>query len=215
MGPTDRRARERAARREAILGAARAVFADKGLRASTIDDIAEAAELGKGTIYLYFKSKEQMFAALKLEGLTRLAGRFQAAVDPTLPADQNLRRLCDAYVRFYREEPDYYWVLYFDTRYMDKDSAHDVVETLKPEGMRCIRIVADVIQNGIDDGLFSPSIDPLQAAIVAWASSSGVIFVFGQEAGPAKVVPFGIDDVLRTQSELLISGLKERRPQGA
>jgi AcrR family transcriptional regulator len=214
VGPTDRKARERAARREAILEAARAVFAEKGLRASTIDDIAEAAELGKGTIYLYFKSKEQMFAALKLEGLARLAARFQAAIDPALPADQNMRRLCDAYVRFYREEPDYYWVLYFDTRYMDKDSADEVVETLKPEGMRCIRIVADVIQRGMDDGLVAPSIDALQAAIVAWASSSGVIFVFGQQAGPAKVVPFGIDDVLRTQTEIFINGLKADRPRG-
>jgi AcrR family transcriptional regulator len=214
MGPTDRKAREKAARREAILEAARAVFAEKGLRASTIDDIAEAAELGKGTIYLYFKSKEQVFAALKLEGLTRLAARFEAAVDPARPADQNLRRICDAYVRFYREEPEYYWVLYFDTRYMDKDSADEVVETLKPQGMRCIRLVADVIQRGVDAGLFSPTIDALQAAIVAWASSSGVIFVFGQEAGPTRVLPFGVDDVLRTQTEIFINGLKAQRPRG-
>ncbi len=211
MGPPDRKAREKAARRQAILDAARRVFADKGLRAATIDDVAEAAELGKGTIYLYFKSKEEMFAALKLEGLTRLAARFEAAVDRKLPADQNLRRLCAAYVRFYREEPESYWVLYFDTRYMDKDRADEVVETLKPQGMQCMRIVADVVQSGIDAKLFSPSVNALQAAIVAWASISGILFVFGQAAGPAKVVPFGVEDVLRTQNELFINGLKTHR----
>lgn len=215
MGTSERKAREQEARRELILRAAKATFAEKGLAAATIDDVAQRAELAKGTIYLYFKSKEQMFAALKAEGLTRLAARFQAAVDPALPADQNMRRICDAYVRFYREEPDYYWVLYFDTRYMDKDRADEVVEALKPLGMRCIRIVADVIQRGIDDGVFSPSVDALQAASVAWAASSGIIFVFGQAAGPAKVLPFGIDEVLRTQIELFISGLQAHRPGGA
>jgi AcrR family transcriptional regulator len=213
MGPSARKTRERAARREAILDAARAVFAEKGLHGSTIDDIATRAELGKGTIYLYFDSKEAMFAVLKQEGLSRLAARFEAAVDRARPADHNLRSLCDAYVRFYREEPDYFWVCYFDTRQMDKARAEEVVEAVKPHGMRCIGIVASVIQKGIDDGLFRP-VNALQAAIVAWASANGVIFVFSQEAGPAKIMPFGVDDVLRTQSELLISGLKARPHEG-
>lgn len=54
----------------------------------------------------------------------------------------------------------------------------------------------------------------MQAAIAVWASSSGIIFVFGQEAGPAKVLPFGVDDVLRLQNELLLNGLKHHRAPG-
>ena len=208
MAPPDRKAREKAARRDAILEGARAVFAEKGLHATTIDDIAQRAELGKGTIYLYFKSKEEMFAALKIEGLTRLAARFQAAVAVGRPADENLRRICDAYVRFYREEPEYYWLLYFDTRSIEKDRAEEVVATIKPHGMRCIGIVADVIQQGIDEGLFPKSLNAVQAAVAAWASKSGIIFVFAQEVGPAKVLPFGIDEVLRLHDEMFISGLK-------
>ena len=64
MGTRDRRAREKVGRREAILKAAKEVFARKGLLASTIDDVAQRAEVAKGTIYLHFKAKEDLFKAL-------------------------------------------------------------------------------------------------------------------------------------------------------
>ena len=54
----------KAARREEILDAARRVFAERGFRGTTIADIAEAAKIALGTIYLYFSSKEDVFAAL-------------------------------------------------------------------------------------------------------------------------------------------------------
>lgn len=54
----------RAARREEILDAARRVFAERGFRGTTIADIAEGAGIALGTIYLYFPSKEDVFAAL-------------------------------------------------------------------------------------------------------------------------------------------------------
>jgi AcrR family transcriptional regulator len=63
---TERSQREeaRAARREVILDAARRVFATRGFRGTTIADIAEEAKIALGTIYLYFPSKEDVFAAL-------------------------------------------------------------------------------------------------------------------------------------------------------
>jgi AcrR family transcriptional regulator len=54
----------KAVRREEILDAARRVFAERGFRGTTIADIAEAAGIALGTIYLYFPSKEDVFAAL-------------------------------------------------------------------------------------------------------------------------------------------------------
>jgi AcrR family transcriptional regulator len=54
----------KAARREEILDAARRVFAERGFRGTTIADIAEAAGIALGTVYLYFPSKDDLFAAL-------------------------------------------------------------------------------------------------------------------------------------------------------
>jgi AcrR family transcriptional regulator len=73
----------KAARREEILAAARRVVAARGLRGTTIADIADEAGIALGTIYLYFPSKEAVFAALSqhLHGL--IAGALTAATDAT------------------------------------------------------------------------------------------------------------------------------------
>jgi AcrR family transcriptional regulator len=64
MGIKERREREEQARLLAILGAAESVFASKGYYETRMDDIAHKAELAKGTIYYYFKSKEEIYLHL-------------------------------------------------------------------------------------------------------------------------------------------------------
>jgi AcrR family transcriptional regulator len=82
---TQRSELARAARREEILDAARRVFAQRGFRGTTIADIAEAAGIALGTIYLYFPSKEDVFAALN----QRLQEIISTAVSQT-PAGMSL-----------------------------------------------------------------------------------------------------------------------------
>ena len=57
MGIHERKEREKEHRRDEILNAAQKVFFEKGLQSATMDEIAEAAELSKGTLYLYYGSK--------------------------------------------------------------------------------------------------------------------------------------------------------------
>lgn len=206
MTTKERKAREKVARREAILESAKAVFAEKGLLASTTDEIAERAELAKGTIYLYFKAKEEMYAALAEEGLALLAQRFREAVDPSRPADENLRRISKAYYRFYREEPEYFRLLFFcshaDVR------AKVGVDRTEPQGQACLALCSAVIQKGIEDGLFSRDVDPWKAAAIAWASHNGIIFIFEQDPKRATTLNIQIEELLKTNREMLIQGLK-------
>lgn len=64
MSILERRLREREERSAAIRRAALQVFASKGLQEATMDEIAQAAELGKATLYYYFDSKESLIEAL-------------------------------------------------------------------------------------------------------------------------------------------------------
>ena len=70
MTTAQRRAREKAEKRREILEAAREVFFQKGVHRATMDDVAARAEVAKGTLYLYFQSKEEILAHLLLEGLS-------------------------------------------------------------------------------------------------------------------------------------------------
>ncbi|MCK5408322.1 MAG: helix-turn-helix transcriptional regulator, partial [Candidatus Krumholzibacteria bacterium] len=60
MGIAERREREKEQRRIDIIDAAERVFFSKGWQAATMDDVAEAVELSKATLYLYFKNKEEL-----------------------------------------------------------------------------------------------------------------------------------------------------------
>lgn len=90
---TDKKTRNenaRAARREEILAAARAVFARQGFRGTTIADIAEEAGIALGTIYLYFPSKDDVFAALNQE-YNELIARALTDVAPAQSLDDAVR----------------------------------------------------------------------------------------------------------------------------
>ena len=69
MGIKQRRKREKEQRRRQILDASRTLLFKKGLNAISVNQIARQAELAVGTIYFYFRSKEEIFAALQEEGL--------------------------------------------------------------------------------------------------------------------------------------------------
>ena len=86
--PLSRRDRERQARREAMLDAALAVFAEKGYAGASVDEIAERAEFGKGTIYNYFPGgKEELYSALFSE---RVVGGLHRVVAASFPPDLDL-----------------------------------------------------------------------------------------------------------------------------
>ena len=86
--------RRKDARPQEILEAALSVFAEKGFAAARMDDIAVRARVSKGTIYLYFESKEAVFRALVQQTLARRVSDFALAVrDHRGPVAPLLREL--------------------------------------------------------------------------------------------------------------------------
>lgn len=87
----------RAARREVILDAARRVFAERGFRGTTIADIAEAAGIALGTIYIYFKSKEDVFAALNQRLIEIIAASLTSPTGATTVREITERRIASVF----------------------------------------------------------------------------------------------------------------------
>lgn len=90
--PDSRRERERLRRRAAILTAAREVFAEHGYEKATIDEIAERAEFGKGTLYNYFQDGKEGILFAVLDGLyDEIVALMQEQFDPGAPTGAALR----------------------------------------------------------------------------------------------------------------------------
>jgi AcrR family transcriptional regulator len=77
MGIQERKQRERERRRQQIIVAAKRVFSEKGFSKATMEDIAREAELSPGTLYLYFKNKDELYASLSLRILQYMNIRLE------------------------------------------------------------------------------------------------------------------------------------------
>jgi AcrR family transcriptional regulator len=96
-----RRERDRLRRRADILHAAERVFAEKGYHAACIEEIAEAAEYGTGTVYLYFKDKESLYLELFEAKVRELIQWIERRVGSTLEPVEALGRLIEARMEYF------------------------------------------------------------------------------------------------------------------
>lgn len=91
----NRRERERIARKNDIMKAAAAVFAQKGYCRATLDEIAEKAEFSKGAIYTYFKSKSDLLCRLVEEGFKDLIDHVENVITDEKDFREQLRNVLD------------------------------------------------------------------------------------------------------------------------
>jgi AcrR family transcriptional regulator len=90
--------RDPGARRQAILEAAVAVFAARGFAATKLDDVAEQAGVAKGTIYLHFKDKQDLFEQMVRDAVSPVIARLEEVAKlPDMPTDLVLQRMFDAF----------------------------------------------------------------------------------------------------------------------
>jgi AcrR family transcriptional regulator len=112
MSIEERKQREREERMQAILAAAKGLFAHRGFQETSMSDIAEACELGKATLYYYFPTKEELYGEIirsHTEAYYRLLAQSIAEVDQ---ADEMVRRLVHEFVHMAYDDPDFFQILF-------------------------------------------------------------------------------------------------------
>src|SRR5664279_784427 len=105
-------------RRSAILQAARAVFARQGYSDTVVDDIATQAGIGKGTIYLYFPSKEQIYLAALLEEARQLDADSRAAMSAAGSWRDKLAAYLQVRLRYFESHRDFLRIYMMEFRGM-------------------------------------------------------------------------------------------------
>ena len=80
-------------RRELILEAAAGCFSHFGYRRTVVDDIAREVGIAKGSIYLHFKSKEELFIALLDHEREKVSERFEEIISLDISCSERLRRI--------------------------------------------------------------------------------------------------------------------------
>ncbi|MCC6853387.1 MAG: helix-turn-helix transcriptional regulator [Comamonadaceae bacterium] len=105
---SERRKREREARRGEILDAARDVLLAQGLRGTTTKEIAERCELSEATLFFYFRNKDEILLSLIFESIGFWAQGLEALAAKALTPPEVLEAIWQFHEEVYREHPDYY-----------------------------------------------------------------------------------------------------------
>lgn len=212
MSTAERRAREKAQRRREILDAARREFFEHGFRRPTMDDVAARAEISKGTIYLYFASKEEILAHLLLEGLGLLLSKMKAALSSTdsATAESALRALADAYLDFCQSSPSYFRLLMaFDRGRFGESIPPELYQKILDESLRSLTLVAQAIETGLSSGEFDTD-DPWLAAGSIWAALNGVVVLMAHPLRQ-QLLKTDVQTMFQHTLDLVLSGLRGKR----
>lgn len=108
MAITDRKQRERQSRLNAILTAGRIIFSRYGYHSASMDLIAEEAELGKATLYYYFKSKDELLMAILENGIHEFFDHLEQVLPQISSPLEQIRQITRVSVDFFRTHPDYF-----------------------------------------------------------------------------------------------------------
>lgn len=183
MGVAERKEREKERRRKAILKAAEKVFFSKGVEQATMDEVAAAAELSKGTLYLYFKNKVDLLHAVISKALDILYAKFETAAKEGKKGIDKIHAIGKAYLEFYREETRYYHLLLHQEQKEDIEKEQDdvqqdpYVQECKEKGDKIFALMREAVEDGIKDGSIRPDLDPMKVAIVLWGHASGMMHI--------------------------------------
>lgn len=176
MGIRERKEREKERRRQQIMVAAKRVFTDRGFNKATMEDIAKEAELSPGTLYLYFKNKDELYASLSLRILQYLLIRLEHVnMEDDMDALQRLDALKEAMYDVYEFDPLILInMFHLQSSETLKSLSGDLLSELEKLSRDSLKAMAQVFEEGVKEGVFIGK-HPTAIADIVWAMFSGIV----------------------------------------
>ncbi len=208
MGIAERKEREKQLRREEIVLAAEKIFFSKGFDLSTMDDIAEEAELSKGTLYLYFKSKEDLHMAVARNSIRILRAVTLKATEGAGTAVEKLGRMGRATIEFSRTNPDRMKSIMI-LEEMEPQSlsftTSDVQELIYKEST--VETVIQVVEQGVKEKLIRADIPALLVAHTLWMTVLSVVRFVTMKPALLEALELSQDQILESHFEMIFKYL--------
>ena len=171
----ERKDRERESRRQDILQSAIRVFGQNGFVKTSMELIAEDAALAVGTLYRYYKSKEELYVSIVFDAIEVMHDDLQAIADSAAAPSVKLQRAWDYFYDFYQKKTMYYQALLslHDPGFVGalSDDAHDAVERFSTNNFL---ILGKIIRQGIEAKVFH-AYKPHEAADYLWSTFVGLV----------------------------------------
>lgn len=208
VGLLERRVKEKDNRKKLILKSARALFFKKGFNNVTVDAIAKSSELGKGSIYLYFNSKEEIYTQILLNDIDNFNQHVSVLFDEKKSVGDLLFEFSCIYVDFFLNEPELFRIL---MTYMLHPTKINLTEELNSQiltsNYRSIDVIGKIFQKAASKE-FSADINIKQNQNAIWGLLNGIIslYIF---SGAQEKRRERIHSTIKLALEIFIKGLKQ------
>ena len=171
-----RKKEPRSVHREKIASAASVLFMDKGIVATSMDDIAKAAGYSKATLYVYFENKEEIVGILVLDSMKKLYHYIVSALEQQETTKEQYNFICRGLVQ-YQEEFPFYFKMVLDKINIDFES-HDYLPEEKETyqiGEEINEKIKEFLISGIDKGDLRGNRKIMPTIFNLWGMMSGLI----------------------------------------
>jgi AcrR family transcriptional regulator len=175
MGIAERKEREKKERRREIMDAAKRLFSSKGFAGTTMEDIAGEVELSPATLYLYFRNKEELYAAFSLKIMGTLLERLDRLQSGAERNPENeIRLLKEELYKLYESDPLIFQnVFHFQTSENYKNMSPELVNEVKVFAGGALGSVAEIFEHGIRKRVFKDR-NPIALADALWGMFTGI-----------------------------------------
>jgi len=179
VGTRERRLREVEKRRSDILHAAKTLFWARGYEKTTMPEIAQAAELAPGTLYLYFPRKSAIYTELLVEGYEILSRDLADVLKRASTPRDRAVALIDGFLAFAKESPEYFAIIFFILQQEGTDwegVTGEQLQRLHAMESQCKDLVASVLRQTP----YVPAKQDLADVDAIWCMLVGIVFFFGR-----------------------------------
>jgi AcrR family transcriptional regulator len=194
-------------KRGVIEAAAAAVFAEKGFADATVADVAKAAGITPGTIYLYFSSREELLFATVLAEIDDLEARMRRVLTPRVGPAVALRRMMHAYFEFCCERPAGFQMLMAG---LARPARAKVDEDLVAEYDRrsgvCLSLLHSQLSEGMQQGIFRQG-DAWELTHAVWGACHGILQLAVSAGDPTRFVGLEVEKLFDRTCEALLEGI--------
>ncbi|MGH7851449.1 MAG: TetR/AcrR family transcriptional regulator [Thermodesulfobacteriota bacterium] len=184
------------ARKEEIIRAAAKLFSQKSYHDVTMDDIAEKVGVAKGTIYLYFDSKENLYLEIMEETYEEIESILERETAKSDPAPVKLKKVLGLIFKFYLQNLDVLRILSRDETHLIREH-YEFTEHWR---LRRIKLYEKILEKGINEGTFRPFNTELTALIIFGLVRS-VMFYYKSEKSAESIA----EDVFSMISEGILA----------
>lgn len=144
---------DKEAQRQRIMQAAVKVFGKQGYHRSTITQIAQTADMGRGTLYWYFKSKEDLFREVILQFMHGSVQQLQEMINQEDSLEQTLRKIIRSWLDMAVEQPEYVHIMYsIYSHHAEGELAHELLSATTELYRQIIAFLEALFQKAIHSG---------------------------------------------------------------